>query len=165
MDIALTLVPVILIGGYFIAAVTFIFHALTSHIPHKTIWLLLLLFTGPLGVIGYYFAIYSDKKLNQRPIPWRTVWIIALITMGLIVCVSLLSLPVQKHSVLPEVPLSEVIRQANNGEISQIIVRGDELTIIQKGADQPTARSRKAPGTSLAEQGIPVDKVNIHIRR
>jgi cell division protease FtsH len=63
-------------------------------------------------------------------------------------------------SQLKEVPLSEVIRKANDGEVSKIEVRGNELYVVPKDAkdkDQPTEKSRKDPAGTLYEQGLKED--------
>ncbi|MBR2641428.1 ATP-dependent zinc metalloprotease FtsH [Candidatus Saccharibacteria bacterium] len=55
-----------------------------------------------------------------------------------------------------EVPLSDVIRRANdpNGDIAKITVTGQNLDITLKGKDQPTETSRKDGSGTLYEQGL-----------
>jgi len=55
-----------------------------------------------------------------------------------------------------EVPISEVIQRANNpgGNISKIVVTGNNLEITLKGEDQPTEISRKDPSGTLYDQGL-----------
>ena len=55
-----------------------------------------------------------------------------------------------------EVPISEVIRRANDpeGNISKITVTGNELDITVKGKDQPTETSRKDNSGTLYDQGL-----------
>lgn len=60
-------------------------------------------------------------------------------------------------SSLKSVPLSEVIQQANNGDISKITIRGDELEITKDGQDKPSERSTKESGATLYEQGLKQD--------
>lgn len=55
---------------------------------------------------------------------------------------------------LREVPFSEVIQRANNGEISKIESTGDVLKITKKGETEPTEQSRKESGSSIYEQGL-----------
>lgn len=58
---------------------------------------------------------------------------------------------------LTEVPISEVIQRANDGEISKIEIQGNELTITPDGSDQPTERSVKESSSSIYEQGLSQD--------
>lgn len=58
---------------------------------------------------------------------------------------------------LQDVALSDVIKRANDGEISKIVVEGDSLTITPKGSDKPTERSTKDASSSLYEQGLNKD--------
>lgn len=58
---------------------------------------------------------------------------------------------------LKDVALSDVIKRANAGEITEIEVRGNELTITPEGSDKPTERSVKDPSSSLQEQGLNSD--------
>ncbi len=55
---------------------------------------------------------------------------------------------------LKEVPLSDVIKRANNGEITKIVVEGNALTITPKGSDNPTEKSTKDASSSLQDQGL-----------
>ncbi|HET8884204.1 MAG TPA: AAA family ATPase, partial [Candidatus Saccharimonadales bacterium] len=55
---------------------------------------------------------------------------------------------------LETVPISDVIKRANAGEISKIEVQGNELTITPEGADEPTEKSVKEGSSSLTEQGL-----------
>lgn len=64
-------------------------------------------------------------------------------------------------SQLKEVPFSQVISQANRGEIKKITVEGNELKITPKGEDQPTLRSYKEEGSSIYEQGLQQGKVTL----
>jgi len=58
---------------------------------------------------------------------------------------------------LEEVPISDVIRRANAGEISSIEIIGQEVRITPVGEDEATQVSRKEAGSSIFEQGIDVD--------
>ena len=55
-----------------------------------------------------------------------------------------------------EVPISEVIRRANDkdGDIAKITVSGNALDITLKGKDLPTETSRKDPSGTLYDQGL-----------
>lgn len=58
---------------------------------------------------------------------------------------------------LKQVPISDVITRANNGEISKIVVEGNQLTITPDGSDKPTEKSVKDASSSLQEQGLKAD--------
>ncbi|OYX07384.1 MAG: cell division protein FtsH, partial [Thiotrichales bacterium 32-46-8] len=58
---------------------------------------------------------------------------------------------------LEEVPISQVITRANNGEIDKIVVEGNNLTITPEGSDEPTQKSVKDGSSSLQEQGLEAD--------
>ncbi len=55
---------------------------------------------------------------------------------------------------LEEVPLSEVVMQANNGEISKISIDGSEIEVTRKGEEEPSQKSFKEAGVSIYEQGL-----------
>lgn len=64
---------------------------------------------------------------------------------------------------LNDVPLTDVVRRANAGEITKIEIQGNNLTITPKGQDKPTERSVK-DNSSIWEQGLKTDsnvEVNI----
>ncbi len=61
------------------------------------------------------------------------------------------------HENLKQVPISDVITQANKGEISKIVVEGNQLTVTPKGSDKPTQTSVKDGSSSLQEQGLNAD--------
>jgi cell division protease FtsH len=64
---------------------------------------------------------------------------------------------------LKDVPFSQVISRANNGEIKKISVKGDELVITKKDEGEPTERSRKESGSSIYEQGLTNRDVEVAI--
>ncbi|MFZ1250122.1 MAG: ATP-dependent zinc metalloprotease FtsH [Candidatus Microsaccharimonas sp.] len=61
------------------------------------------------------------------------------------------------HENLKEVPISDVVNRANKGEISKIVVEGNQLTITPDGSDQATEKSVKDSSSSLQEQGLKAD--------
>ncbi len=54
---------------------------------------------------------------------------------------------------LENVPLSEVVERANEGDFSRIEITGNELEITEAGEDEPTIESIKEDGT-IYEQGL-----------
>src|SRR5579863_6970806 len=68
---------------------------------------------------------------------------------------------IKQPTKLTTVPFSQVISQANKGQLSEITVNGDELTITPKAQSQPTEKSYKEPGSSIYEQGLQQGKVQL----
>src|SRR5579871_1215172 len=83
---------------------------------------------------------------------------IALIILFALVFYSAIKQPSQ----LSTVPFSQVISQANKGQIKEITVNGDELTITPQGQSAPTEKSYKEPGSSIYEQGLQQGKVQLN---
>lgn len=93
----------------------------------------------------------SPKKKPSNVVRLIIFWI--LIVLGAVL-VYAFTVPQTR---LEEVPISQVIEQANNGEISKIVVEGNELTITPKDSENATQRSIKETGTSLYDQGLKTD--------
>src|SRR5882762_7353866 len=55
---------------------------------------------------------------------------------------------------LKEVAFSQVVHDANSGQIQNITISGDDLQITPKGESKPTEKSRKEAGSSIYEQGL-----------
>jgi cell division protease FtsH len=58
---------------------------------------------------------------------------------------------------LKEVPLSDVVRRANSGEISKITIKDNTLEVTKKGEDKPSETSTKESGSTIYEQGLRTD--------
>ena len=58
---------------------------------------------------------------------------------------------------LKEVAVSDVIKRANEGQISKIVVEGNSLTVTPKGSDKATEKSTKDASGSLQDQGLKSD--------
>lgn len=54
---------------------------------------------------------------------------------------------------LEEVALSDVVKRANEGQVTKIAIEGNSLKVTPEGQDQPTQRSFKENG-SIYEQGL-----------
>lgn len=67
---------------------------------------------------------------------------------------------------LKDVAFSDVIREANSGNIAKIEIDGDQLTITPKGSSQASERSYKEDGSSIYEQGLNKDaKVQVDVKK
>lgn len=62
-----------------------------------------------------------------------------------------------KSTTLKTVPLSEVVKQANNGEIKKLEIQGNDIKVTKQNEDKPSAQSRKDPSSSIYEQGLNKD--------
>ena len=86
-------------------------------------------------------------------------------SFGLVALIILIGLVVfaayQQPSTLQEVPFNDVVNRANKGEVKTIVITGDELTVTKKGEDQPSQESRKETGSSIYEQGLTNQEVEI----
>jgi cell division protease FtsH len=101
----------------------------------------------------------GTKKDYGRNRGFRSVGFVALIILiGLIIFAAY-----NQPSQLKQVPLSEVITQANKGEVESIVITGDQLTVTKKGDENPTVESRKEPGSSIYEQGLEQNKTSVTV--
>jgi len=55
---------------------------------------------------------------------------------------------------LKSTAFSDVIRRANNGDISKLEIQGSDIYVTPKGQDKPTEKSYKESGSSIYEQGL-----------
>ena len=89
------------------------------------------------------------KQQNNKKNLRNAIFIVLIVAFGFLAFASY-SAPEE----LEQVPFSLVIDQANNGEISEIEIQGDELTITKQGEEEPSQQSRKEAGSSIYEQGL-----------
>lgn len=60
---------------------------------------------------------------------------------------------------------SDVIKRANNGDISKLEIQGSDIYVTPDGQDKPTEKSYKETGSSIYEQGLKQDaKVEVAIK-
>ncbi len=92
------------------------------------------------------------SKPRQPQSVWKTIgfWTI-LIIFALIIGSSL------SDSNLKEVPISEVIARANNGEISKLQIQDNRVLVTPKDQENPTEFSFKDSASSIHEQGLKSD--------
>lgn len=64
-------------------------------------------------------------------------------------------------SQLQEVPISQVISDANAGKIAKITINGTELNITPSGESKPTQKAFKEEGSTIFQQGLQQGKVEI----
>ncbi|MEI6851007.1 MAG: ATP-dependent zinc metalloprotease FtsH [Candidatus Saccharibacteria bacterium] len=58
---------------------------------------------------------------------------------------------------LKEVSISNVIKRANAGEISKIVIQGNDVTVTPKGSKEATEKSVKQGDSSIQDQGLKSD--------
>jgi cell division protease FtsH len=83
----------------------------------------------------------------------------------LIIFVALISYAAyHQPSTLKEIPVTQAIQQANDGQYKKITVNGDELNITKKNASQPSLKSFKETGSSLKDEGLNYSKVEVSVK-
>ncbi len=93
----------------------------------------------------------SPKKKPSTILRLTLFW--AVVVFGALLIYALTN----THDNLQEVPLSQVVQQANAGDIAKIEIQGNDLKITPKDSDHPTERSTKDPSSSIYEQGLKTD--------
>ncbi|OJU87407.1 cell division protein FtsH [Candidatus Saccharibacteria bacterium 49-20] len=93
----------------------------------------------------------SPKKKPSTILRITLFW--AVVVFGALIVYALTG----NHENLKQVPISDVITQANKGEVTKIVVEGNQLTITPKGSDKATQTSVKDSSSSLQEQGLNAD--------
>lgn len=101
------------------------------------------------------------KSKNKAPKPKRNGvknagFVALIILFGMVIFASY-----GNKTELQEIPLSQVVQQANNGEYERIVVKGSELEITKKGEDKVSLKSYKDPQASLREEGVDYGKVTV----
>ncbi|MBC7746779.1 ATP-dependent zinc metalloprotease FtsH, partial [Pedobacter sp.] len=108
-------------------------------------------------------------KTPKRPTSKKpTNWVRTILFWGLLVF-SVLSIAAFfiPQSQLKEVAFSDVISQANNGQIAKIEIQGNDLLVTPKSAtdqSQPTQKSYKEGGSSIYEQGLQQGKTEVTVK-
>lgn len=60
-----------------------------------------------------------------------------------------------------DIPLTQVVKEANAGKYSKIVVKGNELSITKKGESTATLRAFSDPNATLKEEGLNYSKVEV----
>jgi cell division protease FtsH len=91
------------------------------------------------------------KKKPNNIIRLTLFW--AILVFGVLIAIAVAT----PQENLNKVALSDVIKRANEGQITKIEVQGNELKITPEGSDKPTEKSTKDASSSLQEQGLKTD--------
>jgi cell division protease FtsH len=97
------------------------------------------------------------KKKWNNIVRLSLFWAILVFTVLAIIAVA------TPHEDLKSVPITDVIKRANEGKISKIEVQENDLKITPKGQDNATEKSRKEAGSSLTEQGLDQNKTEVTV--
>jgi len=77
----------------------------------------------------------------------------AILVIGVLAAIAIAT----PHDNLKSVPLSQVIKEANDGQLKKIEVQGNDLKITPNDSDNATEKSTKDASSSLQEQGLKTD--------
>jgi len=87
------------------------------------------------------------------------------IFLALIVFVVLISWAEYRQApTLTQIPLTQAIQQANDGQYSKIVVNSDELDITKKGEARASLKAYKEEGVSVWAEGFQHGKVPISVK-
>ncbi len=95
----------------------------------------------------------SNNKKNIKNIGF----ILILVLIGLIVVAAF-----GQPKKLDEVPISQVVKEANDGQYKEIVVKGNTLEITKKDQNEATIKSYKDPTVSVQEEGVDYSKVKVN---
>lgn len=70
----------------------------------------------------------------------------------------------RQPSSLKEIPITQAVQQANDGQYQKITVSGDELDITKKGDKQPTLKSYMEPNATMKDEGFDLGKVPVTVK-
>lgn len=90
------------------------------------------------------------KKMNNL-VRLSLFW--AILVFGILAVVAITS----PRENLKEVPISDVIMRANEGDIKKIEIQGNNITVTPKGSDTATEKSIKEASSSIQDQGLNKD--------
>ncbi|MBI2592103.1 ATP-dependent zinc metalloprotease FtsH [Candidatus Saccharibacteria bacterium] len=106
------------------------------------------------------FRLGSGGGGNERSNRFKSFGFIALLILFGLVIYAAFNQPSQ----LKEVPFSQVVSDANSGNLQKITVDGNQLLITPKGETKPTAKSFKEEGSSIYQQGLQQGKVEVEVK-
>lgn len=95
------------------------------------------------------------KKGNVSNIVRLSIfWLVVIVGVGLLWGIT------SPNKNLTEVPISQVIRDANDGKIAKLEVTGNEVLVTKKNEDEASQKSYKQEG-NLQEQGLEAGKTEV----
>jgi len=103
----------------------------------------------------------NQRKNARKGRSFRSAGFVALMVLLFFIVIAAFNQP----SNLKEVPITQIVKEANSGKYDKIVVSGDEAKITKKGEDIATLRSYTDPNTSLKDQGVDYSKVTVSYTR
>lgn len=95
----------------------------------------------------------DDKKGKPGKKGMKNIgFVVILLLFGFVIFASTGSSPDLKT-----VPLSDVVKRANNGEIKKLEIQGAEIKVTKQNEDKPSEKTRKEAAPSIFEQGLNKD--------
>ncbi len=107
------------------------------------------------------FRTSQRKNSNNKNRGFRSIGFVALLILLFVIIVAGLNQP----SNLTEVPITQVVKESNEGKYNKLVVSGDEVKVTKKGEDQPSLKAITDPNTSLKDQGVDYSKVTVSYTR
>jgi len=103
----------------------------------------------------------NQRKNSRKNRGFRSAGFVALMVLLFFVVIAAFNQP----SNLDEVPITQVVKEANSGKYDKIVVTGDEAKVTKKGEGQASLRAYTDPNTSLKDQGVDYGKVTVSYSR
>lgn len=107
------------------------------------------------------FRTTQRKNSNNKNRGFRSVGFAALLILLFVIIIAGLNQP----SNLTEVPITQVVKESNEGKYNKLVVSGDEVKVTKKGEDQASLKAITDPNTSLKDQGVDYSKVTVSYTR
>jgi|GEM_PF-2061156 len=165
MDILFTLLPVVVVGGFFFLWIAMLIHEITHNVQNKMLWVILLIVANVISAPFYYFLVYRKvAKAKDRQLLRSVAIIGSIVIIAVALVASFARTNKDAASDLKDISFSKVVDYNLKGEIKRIEIKGDELIITKKGDTKPSLRSHKPQGTSLYDHGIDSRTVEINVR-
>lgn len=101
----------------------------------------------------------NSRKNSPKSRGFRNAGFIAVLVLIFLIVVAGLN----QSSPLKEVPITQVVKEANEGKYDKIVVSGDELKVTKKGEDAASLKAITDPNTSLKDQGIKTEENKVTI--
>jgi cell division protease FtsH len=97
-----------------------------------------------------------DKKFRKGQSPdnkrrgFKNVAFVAIIILVGMIIIAAYNQPKN----LTSVPLSQVVTEANNGQVQKLTIKGDQVLVTKKGEDKPSQQAHKETGSTIYDQGL-----------
>jgi len=91
---------------------------------------------------------------------FKNATFIALVVLAVFIIVAAYRQP----STLTEIPITQAVQQANDGQYKSIVLNGDELDITKKNETHATLKAIKEDGVSLKDEGLNLSKVDVTVK-